>query len=305
MSADPRLVKERFRGALIGLAVGDAMGATTEFLSPHEIRMRYGRVRDILGGGWLRLQAGETTDDTAMVLAVASGLIEAPDDPIPAIGKHFLQWAATSPKDIGNIIRTTFSFYSGDWFEAARQTHRQLGQSAGNGSLMRCLPVALAYRDWDTIAKVTRAQSLMTHYDPEAAEACVLYNRIAWQVLSGRPLREAVADEVRGSTWESALEAPECPPDGYVRHTLRWVLWLTHNLPNFRSVVEEAVNAGGDTDTVAAIAGGLSGLAYGCSAIPDSWKNQLLNRQSIDTAAFQLFHLYTTSTITGARPSPT
>ena len=134
---------------------------------------------EIIGGGVWQLEPGEVTDDTMMTLCVAEGIHENPGEPMEAIGRFFMEWYQSRPKDIGNIIRHVFQKYEGDWFEAAFVAHMDMGQSGGNGSLMRCLPAALAYKDPADIDRVTIMQSRMTHYDPRCTEVCVMYNRMA------------------------------------------------------------------------------------------------------------------------------
>jgi ADP-ribosyl-[dinitrogen reductase] hydrolase len=109
-----------------------------------------------------------------MTIAVAKGILKDPSDPIQNIGNEFLRWNDTDSKDIGNIIHTVFQEYMGDWFTAVERAHKILGKSAGNGSLMRCLPVALAYPNKEKMEEVTQLQSRMTHYDNLATEACMV-----------------------------------------------------------------------------------------------------------------------------------
>jgi ADP-ribosyl-[dinitrogen reductase] hydrolase len=136
---------DKIKGGLFGLAIGDALGATTEFMTKEEIKVQYGRVTEIVGGGYWGLEIAETTDDTDMMIAVAWGIISNSKQPIEEIGKQFLNWQNSNPKDIGETTRTVFQNYNGDWFKAAEVAHHNLnGKSAGNGTLMRCLPVALA-----------------------------------------------------------------------------------------------------------------------------------------------------------------
>lgn len=285
----------KIKGALFGLAIGDALGGTTEFLSKAEISRRYGTLKEIIGGGVWHLEKGETTDDTAMTLAVAKGILQNPEDPVAAIGEEFLKWYETNPKDIGNIIRTVFAIYDGDWFAAAQKAHGQYlgGKSAGNGTLMRCLPVALAYQDLQKVDEITRRQSKMTHFDELADEACVIYNRIAFQVLHGEELKEAIRDEIQGTIYETALtlEKPACPPDGFVVNTMRWVLYWLMTSESFEEVVVGAANEGDDTDTVAAIAGGLAGLAWGFEALPKDYVNVILQRQELEQMSKALTNL--------------
>ncbi len=294
-SFDAEEIPGRIQGALLGLAIGDAMGAATEFMEPDEIRREFGKVTDFQGGGWLNLLPGQTTDDTAMTVCVAEGIIENPESPIESIGRAFLRWNADSPPDIGITIRQTLQNYRGDWFAAAQQTHFDLdGRSAGNGSLMRCLPIALAYQDLETMEKVTVLQSKMTHYDDLASEACVLYNRIAHDVLRGTHLRYAIVDHAANTRYQNVFfNRPSCSPDGYVVNTLTWVLYLLWNFHSFQEVILEATNEGYDADTVAAIAGGLSGLFHGVGAIKSTkdWVERLQDADRLGSLAEELFQL--------------
>lgn len=286
---------DKIKGALFGLAIGDALGGTTEFLTKEEIKKKYGFVKEIVGGGVWNLQKGETTDDTAMTLAVARGILKEPLHPVPAIGEEFLKWYALKPKDVGFIIETVLRTYNGDWFDSAKKAHdNKLGErSAGNGSLMRCLPVALAYNDITEVERLTRKQSKMTHYDPLADGACVLYNRIAFSVLHGKDLKTAIKDEITGSMYESDLSGkkPSCPPDGFVVNTMHWVLYWLLTSDTYLEVVTGAANEGNDSDTVAAIAGGLAGLACGFEKLPKEYCEVLVEKKEITRLANELANL--------------
>jgi ADP-ribosyl-[dinitrogen reductase] hydrolase len=288
-------VIDKFRGALYGVAIGDALGGTTEFMTASEIQQKYGRVTDIIGGGYWNLEPGETTDDTAMTMAVARGILKDPDHPIPQIGQEFLAWAATRPKDIGNIIAHVFRLYQGDWFAAAERAHEELnGLTAGNGSLMRCLPVALAYADVSRMEEVTVLQSKMTHWDSLADEACRVYNRIASRMLRGQPLPSALAAEVQGTRYESALYVePNVVPDGFVVHTFQWVVHILSTTPDFEQAVQFAANLGGDADTIGAITGGLAGLDCGFDTLPERYVDSILVGKELDELAVGLHRLYT------------
>ncbi|UYZ21735.1 ADP-ribosylglycohydrolase family protein [Mesobacillus jeotgali] len=285
----------KIKGALYGFAIGDALGGTTEFLTKEEIKKKYGAVTEILGGGAWKLEKGETTDDTAMTLAVARGILQKPDDPIEAIGDEFLNWYRSRPKDVGIIISTVLGIYDGDWNEAARRAHYQFldGRSAGNGSLMRCLPVALAYGNLETVEDITRKQSRMTHYDMLAEEACVIYNRIAFKVLHGSALKQAIKEEITGTIFEEILDGrkPGNNPDGFVVHTMNWVLYWLLNNDNYLDVVVGAANEGYDTDTIAAIAGGLAGLESGFEELPEGLWREILDKHLIDEVSIKLYKL--------------
>lgn len=286
---------ERIRGGLYGVAVGDALGGTTEFMSPREIAERHGYLTEIVGGGVWRLEPGEVTDDTMMTLCVADGILASPAEPVQAIGERFLRWYASDPKDIGNIIRRVLSTYEGNWFEAALLADLDLGQSAGNGSLMRCLPAALGYPRWEDVSRVSHMQSKMTHYDGRCSEACEIYNRIAFAMLADDvPLREAIQLAVAGTDYEEMLTAePACEPSGYVVHTFRWVLHLLLTSRSFEEVVQRAANLGGDSDTIGAIAGGLAGVQGGYGGIPPRYTSRILIGDRLDRTAAQLVALRT------------
>src|SRR5439155_18644507 len=140
-----------------------------EFKSQALVKQRFGLLRDMVGGGpW---QPGEWTDDTGMMLCMAEGILSNPGDPVNEVGKRFLEWQKTA-KDVGSTISSALRLvgkYGGDWFLAAQNTGQaRSGMAAGNGSLMRCLPVALAYIDQDTMLKQSARLSAMTHWDTEA-----------------------------------------------------------------------------------------------------------------------------------------
>lgn len=284
---------ERIRGGLYGVAIGDALGGTTEFMSRREIAERHGYLTEIIGGGVWRLESGEVTDDTMMTLCVAEGILESPADPMGAIGDRFLTWLASDPKDIGNIIRRVLTTYEGSWFEAAILADLDLGQSAGNGSLMRCLPAALGYPKWEDVSRVSRMQSKMTHYDELCNEACELYNRIAYRILDGEAgLLEAIRRTIAGTAYEDLLSGePNCEPSGYVVHTFRWVLHLLLTSDSFEEVVQRAANQGGDSDTIGAIAGGLAGVYFGFGGIPERYSERILIRDRLDRTSANLLAL--------------
>ncbi|MET3547081.1 ADP-ribosyl-[dinitrogen reductase] hydrolase [Paenibacillus favisporus] len=287
---------DRLKGGLYGVAVGDALGGTTEFMSVREVKAQYGYLTEIIGGGVWQLEPGEVTDDTMMTLCVAEGILENPAEPMEAIGRYFLEWYQSRPKDIGNIIRHVFEKYEGDWLESAFIAHADMGQSGGNGSLMRCLPAALAYNDPAEVERVTITQSRMTHYDPRCAEACVIYNRIADRLLRGEELSEAILTEIKGSEYEGIIEdEPDCPPSGFVVHTFRWVLHILLHATDFSDAVQRAANLGGDSDTIGAIAGGLAGIYYGYEGIPAKYAEAILIKDRLDRVVSLLYALRTSS----------
>ncbi|AEO93493.1 ADP-ribosylglycohydrolase [Bacillus phage G] len=284
----------KFKGALLGLAVGDALGATTEFMSKEEVKVMYNYLNQIVGGGWLSLKAGDITDDTEMTICVAEGILNNYNNPIESIGKEFIKWYESDPKDVGLStscsIKNYFSY--GDWFKASKKSHEELGKSAGNGSLMRCLPVALAYSNKDKMIEITTKQSKMTHYDDLASEACVIYSKIASNIIDGIVLKEAIRKEVKNTKYQMVLTNNlNTVPDGFVVNTFSWVLKVLINTNNFNDVVEQLANLGEDSDTTAAIAGGLAGLHYGYDSIDEKYKNKIIVRNQIEEIAEKLYNV--------------
>ncbi|BFT69173.1 ADP-ribosylglycohydrolase family protein [Paenibacillus sp. P36] len=285
-------LNSKIKGGLYGVAVGDALGGTTEFMSSREIQKKYGYLTDIVGGGVWDLTPGEVTDDTMMTLCVAEGILIDPHEPKQAIGEKFLEWYRSDPKDIGNIIRRSLSNYQGNWFEAAFLADLDLGQSAGNGSLMRCLPVGLIYPNLSDIERVSRLQSKMTHYDERCNQACEIYNRIVWRLLQGEKLTEAIQREIMNTEYEDILNGtPDCEPSGFVVHTFRHVLHLLLTSHSFSDVVERAANLGGDSDTIGAIAGGLAGVHFGYEGIPERYSGVILIKDRLDVLSERIFEL--------------
>src|SRR3989441_2360721 len=196
---------ERIAGSLLGLAWGDALGAPAEFMSQSQLRSQWEELTEMVGGGvWA---PGEWTDDTGMALCVAEGILACPDDPVEETGRRFRAWSRTA-KDVGGTIQAALSAFRGDWAAAARSTPQALsGHAAGNGSLMRPLPVALAYADPAAMLRTSARLSAMTHWDPQAEVCCALYCLWVQALLNEVPLHDAwhVA-------WEAARAAADLGP---------------------------------------------------------------------------------------------
>lgn len=269
-------MRQKIRGGLFGVAVGDALGAALEFLTAEEIEEIYGQVETILGGGWLNLEPGQVTDDTMMTIAVARGIIADPANPVEEIGKEFVRWYQSDPPGIGQSCRAGIENFltRGDWMEASQAAHRQLGKSGGNGSLMRTLPIALGYRhDLERMLEVTYDVSKMTHWERIAADACQVYNCLLIAYLGGMEEKESLIEQMLElyPTTAGLLEMRGLPPSGYVRDTLHHALISFIRTDSFADCLIRAVNLGGDADTIGAVAGGLAGVYYGFEAIPAEW----------------------------------
>lgn len=311
---------DRIEGVLLGTAAGDALGAPYEFGPP----LPAGTEVAMAGGGpW---SPGEWTDDTAMAVAIAEAAARGGDlraDSVQdAVVARWREWSL-SAKDVGIQTAAVLSEVASQGAitavaarRAAAGLHARTGRTAGNGSLMRTAPVALAYllagktgeqggeqageqageRD---MVQAARAISGLTHHDPLAADACVLWcSAIRHAVLSGaidvRVGLRHLSDDSR-DYWQDRIaeaerrEPADFPHNGYVVQALQGAWSAIHHTPEpaenpaagvfradrMRLALEAAVRGGRDADTVAAIAGGLLGAAYGASAVPLQWRARL------------------------------
>lgn len=277
-------IRDRIAGALYGVATGDALGAPLEFMSKEEILRKHGRVTEMIGGGWLNVMPGEVTDDTQMTLAVAEGIIEDPGNPIQAIGKRFIAWAKSGPKDIGGTcsmsIRWAVFLGQNDapdeakWFEASKYTSKANGgRSGGNGALMRTVYPGLYYKDTLMAVETAGAIAQMTHWDKKSTEACNLYTEMIHLITESISREEAlqiIRDVLKDS--EYSLKArKQLNPTGYVVDSFNCALHSIAATGTFEEAIIEAANLGGDADTIAAITGGLAGAIYGYNEIPERW----------------------------------
>jgi ADP-ribosyl-[dinitrogen reductase] hydrolase len=315
MTFHPRDGKlDRARGVLLGLAVGDALGGPLEFMSAAEIRARHrGPIADYVGGGWLSLEPGQGTDDTAMALALArSAATRLGYDPDWAL-KAYLEWFRTDPPDVGSTIRAALEAAEagGSAIAAAEALHRRTGKSAGNGSLMRIAPIALRYlRQPERRALAARADSKLTHYDDHAAEACQwLCEMIAALVAGVDPAELAAPAPLETEcaiTRAEAATAAEGPVAGSVGTALGLASAALRTAASFEEGLTWAINLGGDADTNGAVAGALLGARFGARAIPARWLEQLLARDEAAALADRLIALAgqdVANTTTGSRGS--
>src|SRR3954468_9674540 len=285
----------RVAGAMVGSAVGDALGAPFEFGPPGRFSARFpsparGAKTEMCGGGSLGWEPGEFTDDTQMALLVATSLVERGGLDEADVFERFRTWAAAEPPDIGNQTRAVLG--SGrPWHAAAVEHFAQSGHAAGNGSLMRTTPAAIWFSRFGTEATVDAARriSALTHGDPAAGEGCAIFHELMRVALEGDdPLAavpsalELVADEHR-ERWATVL-APEWAPsdatasNGAVWPTLGQAVWALRHGRDFAEVMRLVIDLGGDTDTVAAVAGGLTGAVFGMGGIPMRWSSAVHGR---------------------------
>lgn len=263
--------------AYLGLAIGDALGATVEFLTPNEIRHQHGVHRDITGGGWLRLKAGRVTDDTTMSLALGASILEHGGVEARAAAEAFDAWMRAKPVDIGNTVRRNLiQFRKTGNPEAPASEH-----DAGNGAAMRTLPVALACygQPPEKAIFASRAQAHVTHHNEISDAACETLIFMVHDLMAGRAVSEVQherADELvsRYPVFAYGKKRVE-NPSGYIVDTIQAVFQAFFSTASFEECLLDVVNRGGDADTTGAIAGMLAGACYGREAIPARWLRSL------------------------------
>ncbi|MEA1048306.1 ADP-ribosyl-[dinitrogen reductase] hydrolase [Lamprobacter modestohalophilus] len=269
-------IKRRAIGAYLGLAVGDALGATVEFMTPREIRDQFREHRDIKGGGWLRLRKGRVTDDTEMALALGDSILTAGEVDAQAAAEAFSNWMRSKPVDIGNTVRRGISHYrrTGEWKSP------ESAFDAGNGACMRCLPVALATvgADVDDVAEANRRQAHVTHNNPtsDAGTLCVIRMVQAGLLGGTRKDLKLLADGLVAEDPVYAYDRKRFEnPSGFIADTLRTVFQALFATDDLESALIDVVNRGGDADTTGAILGMIAGALYGPAALPARWVRTL------------------------------
>lgn len=301
-ASPPAVIADRGVGAVVASAAGDALGAGYEFGPPLADDVAVAMV----GGGSFGWAPGEWTDDTQMAVCILDGLSRGDTDPAAA-SDAFRTWFSSGPADVG--VQTSAVLRSaGSLAQAAAEYHRaHPDRSAGNGSLMRTGPIALAAPGRpDEIATLAVEFSALTHADPDCLDACALWSVAIDHSIHHAPGAEAVwsyADALRvgldhlpadrrdrwaGLISEAEIASPrEFTRNGWVVHAFQAALAAAQSTPvprahhapdHLRRSLEAAVRVGGDTDTVAAIAGSLLGARWGATAVPVEWRRILHGR---------------------------
>jgi ADP-ribosyl-[dinitrogen reductase] hydrolase len=268
------MTTDRAIASYLGLAIGDALGATVEFMTPREIAMKHGVHDKLIGGGWLHLKPGQVTDDTTMALALGVSVLEQGKVEAAAAARAFDAWMRAKPVDIGNTVRRNLlQFRKTGVPEAPYSDH-----DAGNGAAMRVLPVALATlgQGENAVRAACRAQAHVTHHcdlSDAACETLVLMVQDALQGATKNELLHRHAHPLAARFPEFKFRAvrQQANPSGYVAHTLQAVFQGFFDTDDFRACLIDVVNRGGDADTTGAIAGMLAGALYGVEEIPEEW----------------------------------
>lgn len=301
------MMRDRQRGCLLGLAVGDALGAAVEFKPPGSFEP----VTGYRSGGPHGLNPGEWTDDTSMALALADSIVQAGWDRNDQAQRYVDWWrnGAYSVNgtcfDIGITTSSALARFreSGDADSSGDPSER----ASGNGSIMRLAPVPIRFAgDFpdhvEALAQRAAESSVPTHASPQCLSACryfalvlagLMYGMDRDEVLSPdweplerlraiAPLHPEVDDVADGSFRK--LQPPEIKGSGYVVKSLEAALWAFHDAADFREAVLKAVNLGDDTDTTGAVCGQLAGAFWGESGIPREWRDGLARRDMIERA---------------------
>ncbi|MDY0329808.1 MAG: ADP-ribosyl-[dinitrogen reductase] hydrolase [Thiomonas sp.] len=267
-------IVDRALGAYLGLAIGDALGATVEFMTPDEIVRCYGVHRRIVGGGWLGLAPGQVTDDTTMSLALGDALVRSGGWSLDAVAASFADWLRARPVDCGNTCRRGIRRYLADGSLATSPNEGD----AGNGALMRNLPVVLStLNDDEAWARRSIAQAHVTHNHPLSDAAVLALGEMTRRLVKHGDTAAcaAVAASLVRAHPEFRFDPYPGRASGYVVDTVQTVLHYFFNHARFEFAVTDAVNRGEDADTTGALVGMLAGARCGARALPRHWLDRV------------------------------
>ncbi len=296
------LLRSRYRGALLGLAAGDALGAAVEFMPPGSFEP----LTDLRAGGPHRLARGQWTDDTSMAMCLAESLAERGGFDAGDGMRRYVRWwrdgywsSTGRCFDIGNATAAALGRFerTGDPLAGSPDPW-----TAGNGSLMRLAPVPLFFHGQGAaaVARFSAESSRPTHAAPEAVDACRGFGALIHRVLNGEtkahllapspvfdpPLSPKVAAVLAGSFWRK--HPPAIQGTGYVVDCLEAALWAFAWTDTFEAGALRAANLGEDADTTAAVYGQIAGAFYGEEAIPAGWCAALTRVDDIRALADRL-----------------
>jgi ADP-ribosyl-[dinitrogen reductase] hydrolase len=290
----------RFKGCLLGLACGDAVGTTVEFQPPGS----FPPVTDMVGGGPFHLKAGQWTDDTSMALCLAASLIECGEFNALDQMQRYCAWRAEGYMsstgrcfDIGNTVSHALGEFIGSGNPYSGSTHEH---SAGNGSIMRLAPVPMFYYpNINDAVYYSGESSRTTHGAQECVEACRLFASMIHKALDGKNKQQILFENDVDSYRRAKIQKiargeyknkgyKEIRGSGYVIDSLEAALWCFLNSDNFKDAILLAVNLGDDADTTAAVCGQIAGAFYGVEDFPDNWLNTLTMADTIAGMALSL-----------------
>lgn len=298
-------MKDRYRGSLLGLACGDAVGTTVEF----KPRGRFSPASDMVGGGPFGLKAGEWTDDTSMALCLAVSLLERGDFDARDQAERYCRW-----RDEGYLSSNGRCFDIGNTIAASLLRFEVTGhpfsgsvspRSAGNGSIMRLSPIPMYYaEDLSLVVRYSAESSRTTHGAKEAIDGCRLFGMMIAKALKGESKEEILfgdhsimlgsdplAPKIAGIAAGSYQDKQEAGirGSGYVVDSLEAALWCFYRTETYREAILKAVNLGEDADTTAAVCGQLAGAYYTINGLPAGWLEKVAMGEYIETLADRLY----------------
>ena len=297
-------------GALVGLVVGDALGAPVEF----KRRGQFPLVEDMIGGGKFRLPPGAWTDDTAMALCLAESLLAHPELDRSDLMSRFLRWIdqgenSSTGRAVGLGQNTLWAL--ADFRKTGELIAKLRARPAhSNGALMRLAPLpCMHWRHPERARRLASLQSWTTHHSALSSDACVFVTTLMCALIRGATWDEAKSEaksEGLSEEWApelaalvnrdlSAIPSEEISSSGYVIHTLEAAMWSVETTQSFEAALIKAVNLGDDADTVGAVTGQLAGALYGLRAIPQRWLEPLVEAPRIKDLGDQLFHALATA----------
>lgn len=293
--------QDRYRGCLLGLAVGDAIGTTVEFRP----RGTFPPVNDMTGGGPFQLKAGEWTDDTSMALCLGASLLHIGGfDARDQINRYCNWWhhgyMSSNGRcfDIGTTVSRALLNYERSGKPLSGSDNPR---AAGNGSIMRLAPVPMFYSEEEKKAVERSADSSRTtHGAAECIDACKYFGLVLWRALHGDSKEviltdcdatvvscESIRAIAHGAYKSKSVE--EVTGSGYVVESLEAALWCFWSSDSFEEAVLTAVNLGDDADTTGAVCGQVAGAFYGEKGIPTHWLERLVMADDIREMADGLF----------------
>ena len=300
--------RDRARGVLLGPACGDALGRPVEGWSAERIDGEHGTLTDFVGDGVHGKPPGTVTDDTQLALRLARSLVDCDGYDSADFVQRLLEWYERRPFGIGGTTTEALRRISDGVppVEAAERARaaKPPGRKATNGSVMRCAPIAIAYRDDpEELRRVSRDSSRVTHADPRCVHGCAALNlTIAYALADAtRPLERALEDlsvdapaalrEGLAPNADDTIDPDALEPANDAVETLRTACYHGLAADSLEGAIVDAVDEGGDTDTIGAVAGAVAGARFGATDLPDRWRSSLECRDELERLADELFDL--------------
>jgi ADP-ribosyl-[dinitrogen reductase] hydrolase len=316
--------QDSYRGALIGAAVGDSLGATVDTMTRDAVKRQFGVHRELIGGGPLKLKAGEVAGDTKLVLAVAESIVETGETDLKNIARKMAEWYSknTAGQGCGPTTRSVLSVLkprARDLFSPARKVWEQQGRDvAGSGCVARVAPIGMSRRVlFKELVVDTINVCRLTHYDQRCVDACIAFNfgvsyltsgkdpskllfktwRFLLDARSSKEYRELVGETCPKEDMVKALKAindiqyDDLNPNGEALTTTQAAFWFALNAIDFEEGLVRTVNLGGDSGTLGAVAGSLLGARFGEQAIPERWLHSVKIRAEMEKLADKLCRL--------------